>query len=45
LQIHMMLLWIAITHVVCSVALIMISTARVKIWRHWLAEDDAHSKA
>ncbi|KAL0048084.1 hypothetical protein WJX82_007361 [Trebouxia sp. C0006] len=44
-QIHMMLFWIAITHVVCSVALIMISTARVKIWRHWLAEDDAHSKA
>ncbi|KAA6422761.1 MAG: hypothetical protein FRX49_07296 [Trebouxia sp. A1-2] len=25
--------------------LIRVSTARVKIWRHWLAEDDAHSKA
>ncbi|DBA84759.1 TPA: hypothetical protein ACH3X1_005802 [Trebouxia sp. C0004] len=44
-QIHMMLFWIAITHIVCSYALIRISTARVKIWRHWLAEDDAHSKA
>jgi len=45
LQIHMMLFWIAITHIVCSYALIRISTARVKIWRHWLSEDDAHSKA
>ncbi len=44
LQIHMMLFWIAITHIVCSYALIRISTARVKIWRHWLAEDDTHSK-
>lgn len=45
LQIHMMLFWIAIMHIVCSYVLIRVSTARVKIWRHWLAEDDAHSKA
>ena len=45
LQIHMFLFFIAFSHIVCSNVMIRISTARVQIWKHWLAGDDAHSKA
>lgn len=45
LQIHQMLFYIAIGHVLCSYILVRISTSRVKIWKHWLKDEDAHTIA
>ena len=44
-QIHMFLFYIALSHVICGYLMIRISSARVDIWRQWLLDDDAHSKA
>ncbi|DBA84760.1 hypothetical protein WJX77_002067 [Trebouxia sp. C0004] len=44
-QIHMFLFYIALCHIICGYVMIRISSARVDIWRQWLLDDDAHSKA
>lgn len=45
MQIHMFLFYIALCHIICGYVMIRISSARVDIWRQWLLDDDAHSKA
>lgn len=44
-QIHTMLFYIAVGHVLCSYIMVRISTSRIKIWKHWLKDEDAHTKA
>ena len=44
-QIHKMLFYIAVSHIVCSVIMSKIATARIQIWKKWLSDDDAHSTA
>ena len=45
MQIHMFLFYIALCHIICGYVMIRISSARVDIWRQWLLDDGAHSKA
>ena len=44
-QIHTMLFYIAAVHIVCSVVMHKIASARIQIWRKWLSDEDASSTA
>lgn len=44
-QIHTMLFYIAAVHIVCSVVMHKIASARIHIWYKWLSVEDAHSTA
>ncbi|KAL3145465.1 Mlo15p, variant 2 [Trebouxia sp. C0010 RCD-2024] len=44
-QIHTMLFYIAVVHIVCSVVMYRIANARIRIWKKWLSDEDATSTA
>ena len=45
MQIHTILFYIAVGHILCSVIMSKIATARIQIWKKWLSDDDAHCTA
>ena len=45
MQIHTILFYIAVGHILCSVIMSRIATARIQIWKKWLSDDDVHCTA